>query len=96
VDFEDIHHRLEAVLQDVPEGIWSRIQDEAFLEQFVGVSLPWRAIVRREAVAAAMTTGRLPTGKEGSVGGGPPLPGAGGGGTPPPEGGEGGGALEAP
>jgi hypothetical protein len=25
VDFEDIRHRLEAVLQDVLEGIWSRI-----------------------------------------------------------------------
>jgi hypothetical protein len=25
VDFEDIHRRLEAVLQDVPEGMWSRI-----------------------------------------------------------------------
>jgi hypothetical protein len=25
VDFEDIRHRLEVVLQDVPEGMWSRI-----------------------------------------------------------------------
>jgi hypothetical protein len=96
VDFEDIRRRLEAVLQDVPEGIWSRIQDEAFLEQCVGVPPPWRAIVRRAAVAAAMTTGRLPPGQEGPVGGGPPPPGAGGGGPPPPEGGAGGGALEAP
>jgi hypothetical protein len=37
VDFEDIRHRLEAVLQDVPEGIWSRIQDEGILEQCMGV-----------------------------------------------------------
>jgi hypothetical protein len=69
VDFEDIRRRLETVLQDVPEGIWSRIQDEAFLEQCVGVPPPWRAIVRRAAVAAAMTTGRLPPGQEGPVGG---------------------------
>jgi hypothetical protein len=44
---------------------------------------------------AAMTTGRLPPGQEGPVGG-PPSPGAGGGGPPPPEGGAGGGAIEAP
>jgi predicted RNA methylase len=31
-DFEDIRRHLETVLQEVPEGIWSRIQDEAFLE----------------------------------------------------------------
>jgi ABC-type histidine transport system ATPase subunit len=59
VDFEDIRRRLEMVLQDVPEGIWSHIQDEAFLEQCVGVPPPWLAIVRQEAVAAAMTNGRL-------------------------------------
>jgi hypothetical protein len=46
VDFEDIRRRLEAVLQDVPEGIWSRIQDEGILEQCVGVPPPWRAIVQ--------------------------------------------------
>jgi hypothetical protein len=96
VDFEDIRRRLETVLQDVPEGLWSRIQDETFLEQCVGVPPPWRAIVRRAAVVAAMTSGRLPPGQEGPVGGGPPPPGAGVGGPPPPEGGAGGGALEAP
>jgi hypothetical protein len=46
VDFEDICRHLEMVLQDVPEGMWSCIQDESFLEQCVGVLLPWRDIVR--------------------------------------------------
>jgi hypothetical protein len=32
VDFDDIRRRLETVLQDVPEGMWPRIQDESFLE----------------------------------------------------------------
>jgi hypothetical protein len=74
-----------------------RIQDESFLEQCVGVPAPWRAIVRREAVLAAMTSGCLPPEKEGHVGGPPPPHGVGGGGTPPPlEGGSGGGAIEAP
>jgi hypothetical protein len=96
VDYDDIRRRLETVLQDVPEGMWTRIQDESFLEQCVGVPPPWRAIVRRAAVLAAMTSGRLPPGQEGPVGG-PPPPGAGGGGPPPPpEGGAGGGAIEAP
>jgi hypothetical protein len=45
-DFEDIRHRLEAVLQGMPEGMWSRIQDEGILEQCVGVPPPWRAVVR--------------------------------------------------
>jgi hypothetical protein len=97
VDFDDIRHRLETVLQDVPEGMWIRIQDEGFLEQCIGVPPPWRAIVRRAAVLAAMTSGRLPPGQEGPMGGPPPPPGAGGGGPPPPpEGGAGGGAIEAP
>jgi hypothetical protein len=61
----------------------------------VGVSPPWRAIVRRAAMLAVMTSGRLPPGQEGPMGG-PPPPGVGGGGPPPPEGGAGGGAIEAP
>jgi hypothetical protein len=53
--------------------------------------------VRRAAVLAAMTSGRLPPGQEGPVGAPPPSPGAGGGGPPPPpEGGAAGGAIEAP
>jgi hypothetical protein len=96
VDFEDIRRRLETVLQDMPEGMWSRIQDDSFLEQCVGVPLPWQAIVRRVAVAAAMMSGRLSPGQEGPIGGGPPPPEVGGGGPPPPEEGAGGGALEAP
>jgi hypothetical protein len=85
-DFEDIHHRLEAVLQGVLEGMWSRIQDEVILEQCVGILLPWRAMVRRAAVAGAAMTGRLPPGQEGPIVGGGPLL----------EGGVGGGSLEAP
>jgi hypothetical protein len=30
--FEDIRHRLEAMLQGVPNGMWSCIQDEGILE----------------------------------------------------------------
>jgi hypothetical protein len=45
-DYEDILYRLEMILQEVPEGIWSRIQGETFLEQCVGVPPPWRAIVQ--------------------------------------------------
>jgi hypothetical protein len=45
VDFDDIRHRLETVLQDVLEGMWSCIQDESFLVQCVGVSPPWQSIV---------------------------------------------------
>jgi hypothetical protein len=97
VDFDDIRCRLETVLQDVPEGMWTQIQDESFLEQCMGVPPPWQAIVRRAAVLAAMTSGHLPPGQEGPVGGPPPPPGAGGGGPPPPpEGGVGGGVIEAP
>ena len=36
-------------------------------------------------MATAMTSGRLPPGQEGPVGGGPPPPEVGGGGPPPPE-----------
>jgi hypothetical protein len=32
VDFEEIHRLLEAVLQDMPKGMWSRIQYEGILE----------------------------------------------------------------
>jgi hypothetical protein len=31
-DYDDIRRRLETVLQDIPEGMWIRIQDEEFLE----------------------------------------------------------------
>jgi hypothetical protein len=41
VEFEDICRLLETVLQDMPESMWSRIQDESFLEQCVGVPPPW-------------------------------------------------------
>jgi hypothetical protein len=94
---DDIRRRFETVLQDVPEGMWIRIQDEGFLEQCIGLSPPWRGLVRRAAVLAAMTSGRLPPGQEGPAGVPPPPPGAGGGGPPPPpEGGAAGGAIEAP
>jgi hypothetical protein len=45
VEFDDIRYHLETVLQDVPERMWTRIQDESFLDQCVGVPPPWRAIV---------------------------------------------------
>jgi hypothetical protein len=97
VDFDDIRHCLETVLQDMPEGMWIHIQDEGFLEQCIGLPPPWRGIVRRVAVLAAMISGHLPSGQEGPAGVPPPPPGAGGGGTPPPpEGGAAGGAIEAP
>jgi hypothetical protein len=70
----------------MPEGMWSRIQDEGILEQCVGIPPPWRDVVRWEAVAGATMIRRLPLGQEGPVGGGQPLP----------EGGAGGGVLEAP
>jgi hypothetical protein len=70
----------------MPEGMWSCIQDEGILDQCVGVSLTWRIVVRRAAVAGVAMTRRLPLGPEGPVVGG----------APPPEGGVGGGALEAP
>ena len=77
--------------------MWTQIQDEEFLEQCVGLPPPWRSILRRVAVATAMTSGRLPPGQGGPAGVPPPPPGAGGGGPPPPpEGGAAGGALEAP
>jgi hypothetical protein len=53
--------------------------------------------MRRAAVLAAMTSGRLPPGQGGPADVPPPPPGAGRGGPPPPpEGGATGGALEAP
>jgi hypothetical protein len=78
----------------MPEGMWIHIQDEEFLEQCIGLPPPWRSIMRREAMLAAMTSGCLPPGKEGSADAPPPLPGAGRGGPPPPpEGGAVGGAV---
>jgi hypothetical protein len=94
---EDIVCRFETVLRDVPERMWIQIHDEEFLEQCVGLPPPWRSIMRRAAVLAAMTSGRLPLGQGGPVDVPPPPPGAGRGGPPPPpEGGAAGGALEAP
>jgi hypothetical protein len=34
---EDFRRRLEVVLQGVPEGMWTQIQDEGVLEQCVGL-----------------------------------------------------------
>jgi hypothetical protein len=94
---EDLVRRFETVFRDVPEGMWTQIQDEEFLEQCIGLPPPWRSIMRRAAVLAAMTSGRLPPGQGGPADAPPPPPGAGGGGPPPPpEGGAAGGALEAP
>jgi hypothetical protein len=96
-DDADLVRRFETVFRDVPEGMWTQIQDEEFLEQCIGLPPPWRSIMRRAAVLAAMTSGRLPPGQGGPADAPPPPPGAGGGGPPPPpEGGAAGGALEAP
>jgi hypothetical protein len=38
-EFEDFHHRLEAMLQGVPEGMWVRIQDEGVMEQCIGLPM---------------------------------------------------------
>jgi hypothetical protein len=96
-DDEDLVRRFETVFRDVPEGMWTQIQDEEFLEQCIGLPPPWRSIMRRAAVLAAMTSGRLLPGQGGPADAPPPPPGAGGGGPPPPpEGGAAGGALEAP
>jgi hypothetical protein len=81
----------------MPEGMWTCIQDEEFLEQCIGLPPPWRSIMRRAVVLAARTSGRLSLGQGGPANVPPPPPGAGGGGPPPPpEGGVDGGALEAP
>ena len=81
----------------MPEGMWTQIQDEEFLEQCIGLAPPWRSIMQRAAVLAAMTSGRLPPGQGGPADVPPPPPGVGRGGPPPPpEGGAAGGALEAP
>jgi hypothetical protein len=94
---EDLVRRFETIFRDVPEGMWTQIQDEEFLEQCIGLPPPWRSIMRRAAVLAAMTSGRLPPGQGGPADVPPPPPGVGRGGPPPPpEGGAAGGALEAP
>jgi hypothetical protein len=94
---EDLVRCFETVFQDVPEGMWTQIQDEEFLEQCIGLPPPWRSIMRRAAVLAAMTSGCLPPGQGGPADAPPPPAGEGGGGPPlPSEGGVAGGALEAP
>jgi hypothetical protein len=96
-ELDDILRRFEMVFRDVPEGMWIRIQDEEFLEQCIGLPPPWRSLMRRAAVLAAMTSGRLPPGQGGPADVSPPPPGEGRGGPPPPpEGGAAGGAIEAP
>jgi hypothetical protein len=74
-DDDDLVRRFEMVLRDVPEGMWIRIQDEEFLEQWVRLPPPWRSIMRRAAVLAAMTSGRLPPGQGGPADVPPPPPG---------------------
>jgi hypothetical protein len=83
-DLEDFRRQLEVVLQGVPEGMWSHIQDERVLEQCVGGPTELQTLIHREVVAGETMTGRLPPRP-----GGPPA-----GGVPPA--GPGGGALGAP
>ena len=45
-DDEDLVHCFETVFRDVPEGMWTQIQDEEFLEQCIGLPPPWRSIMR--------------------------------------------------
>jgi hypothetical protein len=45
-ELEDLYRNFEAVLREVPEGMWTRIQDEGFLEQCIGLPTPWRGLVR--------------------------------------------------
>jgi hypothetical protein len=45
-DDDDLVCRFETVFRDVPEGMWTRIQDEEFLEQCIGLPPPWRSIMR--------------------------------------------------
>ena len=44
-DDEDLVRHFEMVFRDVPEGMWTRIQDEEFLEQCIGLPPPWRSIM---------------------------------------------------
>jgi hypothetical protein len=57
---EDFHRRLEVVLQGVPEGMWTQIQDEGVLEQCVGLPVELWTLIHRAAVVGAAMTGRLP------------------------------------
>jgi hypothetical protein len=85
-EFEDIHRRLEAVLQGVSEGMGSCIQDKGVLEHCVGLPMEWQTVARRAAVVSVSMTGRLSLGPEGPLAGG----------APPPERGSSGDSLEVP
>jgi hypothetical protein len=60
VDFEDIFRHLEVVLQGVPEGMRSCIQDEGIMEQCVGVLPLCRDVVWQAEVAGVAMTRWLP------------------------------------
>jgi hypothetical protein len=85
-EFEDFCRQLEVVLQGVPEGKWTQIQDEGVLEKCVGLPTELWTLIRRAAIAGAVMIGRLPPGLEGPLASG----------APPPERGPDGGAIEAP
>jgi len=55
------------------EGIWAHIQDNEVLDQCVGVSVEWQALICRETVVGVAMTGRLPLGVGGPPAGGAPL-----------------------
>jgi hypothetical protein len=44
-DDADLVRHFETVFRDVPEGMWTQIQDEEFLEQCIGLPPPWRSIM---------------------------------------------------
>jgi hypothetical protein len=70
---EDFHHRLEAVLQGVPKGMWTQIQDEGVLEQCMGLPAELWTLIHGAAVAGEAMNRRLPPGPRGPpVGGAPP------------------------
>jgi hypothetical protein len=69
---EDLHQWFERVLQGVPDGVWSHIQDEEVMNQCVGVPTEWLALIRRAVVAGVAMNGWLPPGAGGSLAGGAP------------------------
>jgi hypothetical protein len=69
---EELRGWFEEVLQGVSEVMWAHIQDERVLEQYVGVPMEWRTLIRRATVAGEIMNGHLPRGPGGAPAGGVP------------------------